>query len=95
MGIEARLEELTCDRAKALGWEHRKLGWIGRRNAPDHFFGKQGVGSFLIEFKQPGEKPRKAQRKEIEFLRACGLEVHVIDNLKDAYELFEDPGRLA
>lgn len=89
MGIEARLEELTCDRAKARGWEHRKLGWIGRRNAPDHFFGKPGVGAFLVEFKQPGEEPRPAQWREIEYLRSCGLVVHVIDNLRDAYALFD------
>lgn len=88
MGIEARLEELTCDRAKARGYKHRKMGWIGRRGAPDHFFGKPGR-AFLVEFKEPGEEPTEQQWKEINFLRACGWEVHVIDNLRAAYALFD------
>ena len=87
--VEAALEELTCDRAKERGWKHRKLGWIGRRGAPDHFFGKADTGAFLVEFKAPGEEPKAHQWREIKFLRSCGWTVHVIDNLVDAYALFD------
>jgi hypothetical protein len=89
MGVEAVLEELACDRAKERGWKHRKVGWVGRRNAPDQFFGKAGVGSFFVEFKKPGEQPTVTQWREIRFLRDCGLTVHVIDSLEAAYALFD------
>lgn len=89
MGIEAVLEQLVCEHAVKRGWKHRKLAWPGRRNAPDHFFGKKWVGHFLVEFKQPGERPRPGQEREIAFLRECGVTVHVIDNLVDGYGLFD------
>jgi hypothetical protein len=89
MGVEAVLEELTCDRAKERGWKHRKVSWVGRRGAPDHFFGKAGVGAFFVEFKKPKEQPTPIQRREIEFMRQCGLTVHVINSLEAAYALFD------
>lgn len=87
--VEETLEQLARDRAKERGWGTRKLGWIGRRGAPDRYFGKPGVGAFLVEFKAPGESPNALQWKEINFLRDCGWIVHVIDNLADAYALFD------
>lgn len=88
-GFEHTLEELAVERAKARGWLYRKLQWIGRRHAPDRFFAKNGRAVF-VEFKSPGEKPRPGQAKEIAALRAAGLDVRVIDNLRDAYALFEE-----
>lgn len=88
-GMEAPLEGLAIDRAAARGWFYRKLSWIGRRNAPDRFFAKNGR-VVLVEFKSPGEKPRPGQVKEIAALRAAGLDVRVIDNLRDAYALFDE-----
>lgn len=89
MSIEATLEELTCDRAKAAGWKHRRLRWIGRRAAPDHVFAKPGVGFFMVEFKRPGKEPTTTQWREITMLRESGVTVHVIDNLVAAYKLFD------
>lgn len=77
--IEAASEELACEMAEEAGWFVRKLQWVGRRNAPDRFFAKGGR-VVLIEFKAPGEKPRPGQDREIDRLRAAGVEVYVCDN---------------
>lgn len=74
--------------ARANGWRFvRKVRWIGRRAAPDDLFVKKGRHVW-VEFKRPGEKPRPGQDREIARMRKAGMEVHVIDNLDDAYELF-------
>lgn len=77
--LESPMEEWVCGEAEKAGWLQRKLKWIGRRNAADRFFAKDGR-VVLIEFKRPGEKPRATQAKEIELLKAAGVEVHVCDN---------------
>lgn len=86
--IESVMEQLLFERATKSGWLHRKLKWIGRRNAPDRFFAKDGR-VMLVELKQPGEAPRPGQEREIAILRAAGVVVHVIDNLRDGYALFD------
>ena len=77
--IESPLEDFTCAEAEKAGWFVRKLQWAGRRNAPDRFFAKDGR-VVLIEFKRPNGKPRPGQAREIERLRAAGVEVFVADN---------------
>jgi len=37
-----------------------------------------------IEFKAPGETPRRSQILEHERMRMAGMEVHVCDNVEDA-----------
>ena len=41
----------------------------------------------FVEFKRPGETPRKNQVHTIRRLRRLGFTVHVIDNSKDAIAL--------
>ena len=53
----------------------RKLQWIGRRNAPDRVFGFNGRTIF-VEFKRPGERLRVGQDKEIDRMRAAGMEAY-------------------
>lgn len=77
--LESSMEEWVCGEAEKAGWLQRKLRWIGRRNAADRFFAKDGR-VLLIEFKRTGEKPRGTQDKEIKALKAAGVEVHVCDN---------------
>ena len=77
--IESPLEDFACAEAEKTGWFVRKLQWAGRRNAPDRFFAKDGR-VVLIEFKRPNGKPRPGQAREIERLRAAGVEVFVADN---------------
>ena len=68
MGKEAKIEKAVCDYAESLGLEHRKLKWDGRRDAPDRIFWGPGVPPFFIEFKAPGEEPRKGQIRELQRL---------------------------
>ncbi len=72
-------EGLVIDKAQAAGWIARKMKWVGRRNAMDLFFLKDGR-IVLIEMKKPGEQPRPTQEREINRFRAAGAEVHVCDN---------------
>lgn len=77
--IESPIEDWVCGKAESAGWLVRKLQWVGRRNAPDRFFAKDGR-VVLIEFKRPGKGARVGQEKEITALQAAGVEVHVVDN---------------
>jgi hypothetical protein len=77
--IESPIEDWVCDKAQDAGWLVRKLQWVGRRNAPDRFFAKDGR-VVLIEFKRPDGEPRPTQAKELAALHAAGVEVHTVDN---------------
>lgn len=86
---ESYIEEKVCERAKEVGYDVRKVSWIGRRGAPDRFFFHQEIGvSFYIEFKAPGEDLDPLQVREIGRMRKAGLIVHVIDCVEAGYELF-------
>lgn len=77
--IESSMEDWACDQAEKDGWIVRKMRWVGRRNAMDRFFLKEGR-IVLIEFKGTEGKPRTAQQKEIDLFKAAGAEVHYVDN---------------
>lgn len=87
--LESYVESKGNKAAKRNGWKYRKVQWVGRRAAPDRFYMKPGAGSFFVEYKRPGEKPRPDQVVEIELMRSCGIKVYVIDNVEDAVALFE------
>ena len=78
---ERYIEKKVCAFAKANGWTHRKLQWIGRSGAPDRVFIKNGRVIF-VEFKQLGKKPSPNQKIEISVLREAGAEVHVCDDIE-------------
>lgn len=79
--IESDVELTVCLRAEARGWLVRKLSWIGRRNAPDRFFARDGR-VVLIEFKRPGKVARETQNREIQRLREAGVEAYEVDNIE-------------
>lgn len=84
---EAAIEDYVVTRAERSGYFVRKVGWLGRRHAPDRLFARPDRGLVFIEFKRPGEKPRKGQTYEHRRMRAAGLEVHVCDSILDALEI--------
>ncbi len=86
--MENHLQTLTIEYAEKHGWLGRLLEWRGSRNAPDCFFLKEGR-VILIEFKIPDKEPRIGQTREIKKLREYGAEVYVVDNLRDAYAIFD------
>lgn len=78
---ENAIEKYLHDRVKALGGEHRRVGWIGRRDAPDDLILLRGK-SFYVECKRPGAIPTPRQAREHERLRASGIEVHVVSTFE-------------
>lgn len=85
---ERYIERKSVAWAKSRGWLVRKLQWIGHNGAPDRFFAK-ARRIVLIEFKQKGKKPTGLQAKEIENLRAAGVEVHVCDDIETVKAILE------
>lgn len=84
--LEASVELAAIAWAHENDWLTRKLKWIGRRNAPDRIFAKNGRVVF-VEFKRPGERPRITQDIEIGRMRSAGLEVHVVSLLAEFHRI--------
>lgn len=78
---ESTVEEACVSYASSRGWLCRKLKWIGRRDAPDRLFVRQGRVVF-VEFKAPGETPRPTQDREHAILRGYGCQVRVYDSFE-------------
>jgi len=85
-GPEWPIENETVNRAEAAGYEARKVSWVGRRGGPDRLFIRPGRAVF-IEFKAPGEEPTAQQQKELDRLRAAGLDATWADNVDDALRI--------
>lgn len=81
------IEKPAVAYAERRGWFQCKFVSPGLRGIPDRFMARQGR-IVLVEFKKPGEQPSSQQRKRHKELRDHGVEVHWIDNLDAAYELF-------
>ncbi len=78
---ESGIELPVVKRAKAAGSFVRKVQWAGQIAAPDRVFAHPERGTVWIEFKAPGERPRRSQLLEHERMRAAGMEVHVCDSV--------------
>lgn len=85
--LEKAVELPVVKRAEAAGFFVRKVEWPGRKGAPDRVFSREDRGTVWIEFKAPGEKPRRSQIIEHDRMRAAGMEVHVCDDIADALEI--------
>lgn len=85
---EAQVEAYFCKQVKAMGGEVRKVGWIGRRSAPDRFVMLPGSRpNFWTELKRPGYKVTphvEAQIREHERMRAYDEIIHVISTYAEA-----------
>lgn len=84
--LERDVERPAKDFAKKRGWWLAKFVSPGLRGVPDDVFVRKGR-VLWVEFKRPGKDLRPQQAKRIREMREHGAEVHVIDNLSDAYEL--------
>lgn len=84
--LESSVERDACAYAEKRGWMVFKFVSPGRRGVPDRLFIRNGRHLF-IEFKRLDAEARKQQEKRHREMREHGAEVHVVDNLKDAYEL--------
>lgn len=83
----ADIEQPAREFAISRGWLFEKVVSNTRRGWPDRFCARKGA-VILVEFKKPGKEPTEQQLLRHSELRRYGLEVHWIDNLKQAYDLF-------
>lgn len=81
--------ETACNKhAESLGWQHGKLE-KAKKDWPDRIYFGPNCALLVVEFKRPGEKPRKRQESEANKLRVLGHPVDVIDNVDDFKRLVD------
>lgn len=71
-------------RAKDIKLSYLKLTIPGNRGYPDRLVLAEGARAIFIEFKRPGEVPRKLQVYTHDWLRQLGFEVQVHDTIDGA-----------
>lgn len=74
---EGEVEKYLHARVAALGGEHRRFKYSGRRHANDDLILLSGR-HLLVECKRPGKSATDGQAREHERLRKAGFEVHVV-----------------
>lgn len=84
--MEARIEKPICTWAEEDGWHVRKLGYPGRKFAPDRWFLKDGR-HVHIEFKDEGRPPEIGQERERKRINDHGGEAYFCDNIADAVRI--------
>ena len=89
---ERDIEERFCERAKEVGALCLKFAPPGSAGWPDRLLLYPNAWAEFVEFKAPGEKPRKLQEKRIAALRAMGYTVTVIDSIKAVTDYWEGVG---
>jgi len=84
--MEMQIENRFCLNLNKWAREHNivvvplKLNLQGRRGWPDRLIMWEGGNFLFIEFKRPGEEPRKLQLYIHQLLRDIGFEVQVHDD---------------
>ncbi len=86
--LEREVERPASEYAERRGWFEVKIEKTSKRGFPDRFYARGGR-IILVEYKRPTKDATTQQKKRHRELRAAGVEVHVIDNLRDAYELLQ------
>jgi hypothetical protein len=76
--IEGKVTEYAEKVRKCL---HLKLNVLGRVGWPDHIYLYFGPRVLFIEYKRPGEKPKKIQGYIHELIRSYGFRVAVVDDI--------------
>ena len=91
--LESRIEQKSTERAKKLGMLVLKLNVKGQVGWPDRLYIYNGHVLF-IEFKRLREKPRPIQQHIHDLLRAHHIDVRVVDDLIQAYEVLDEFSKL-
>ncbi len=88
--LEKEIEGPSIRYARKTGWMVLKLNVMGVRGWPDVLFiGGPPLTVMMIEFKRPGENPRRLQTWTINQLRKRGLMVHVVDSYDGACAILD------
>ncbi|MFA6043398.1 MAG: hypothetical protein WC718_00310 [Phycisphaerales bacterium] len=83
MGPEAKIEQETCRRAKALGISNLKLEGMHNRGKADRIFMRHGRTCF-VEFKAPPNKPTVLQERFLLERREDGFPAVWCDDVDEA-----------
>jgi hypothetical protein len=89
---ESTIESKTVNYAKSKGWLVYKFTSPANRAVPDRIFIRHSI-VFFIEFKAPGKKPTKLQKKVHDDINSHHVPVYVIDNFplgKELVDSFEE-----
>jgi len=78
--LEKSIEVRCCKLARDHGAIAVKLNVESRRGWPDRMILGPKGRMFFVEFKRPGEKPRKLQEFIHKGLYAMGYDVYIVDN---------------
>lgn len=84
---EIEVERPASQYAEMRGWFEVKIMMASKRGMPDRLYIRDGRFVF-VEYKRPGGVPTKQQERRHRELREYGAEVHWVDNLEQAYEIF-------
>lgn len=92
---ERNVEQYFVEQCEAQGWGVRKVGWIGRRDAPDRVvLIPKGRGApdntVWVELKKPGEKPRPSQTRELEWMASRGQVIRIISSYSEVDNFIEE-----
>lgn len=85
---ESPIQRDVKKHAEDTGWVAIKLDGGGSNGKPDMLFVGFSVTVF-IEFKRPGQKPRKLQDWWHRQLRDAGATVHTVDAVDDGIEILD------
>lgn len=85
---ESTIESKTVTYAKSKGWLVYKFTSPANRAVPDRIFIRRGI-VFFIEFKAPGKKPTKLQKKVHVDINNHQVPVHVVDSWPKGKELMD------
>lgn len=89
MSPERKIEAHLVKLARKHGWFCRKVRWIGRNGCPDRMLIDPVYGWIRwVEVKAPGKKPTKVQAAEHLRMEHFGQNVHVVDSIAKAEDLF-------
>lgn len=84
---EIEIEGPATEYAECRGWWEFKIMQASKNGIPDRFYARKGRIVF-VEYKAPGEPATVQQLKRHAEMREAGIEVHIIDNMEAARELF-------
>lgn len=91
---ESTVKSKVINYSKELGWITYPFTSPGNLGVPDTLFMKLGVVIF-VEFKRPGEVPRKSQINAFNKIRSQNIPVYVVDSVlagKTVFDRFETAG---
>ncbi len=79
---ESKIEDYLHRRVKALGGEHRRMTYTGRRGATDDLI-LLPDRHLVVECKRPGKKAEDHQAREHLRLKWAGFEVHTVSSFAE------------